>query len=44
MYEGKDIIISEYTFEQIKDKFDAYYLEEVKVKGKDHAVKIYKLQ
>jgi adenylate cyclase len=33
MYEGKDIIISEYTFEQIKDKFDAYYLEEVKVKG-----------
>jgi len=37
------IIISENTYQQIKDEFDAEFIEAVTVKGKTEAVKIYKL-
>lgn len=37
------IIISEYTYELVKDRVIVNYLDEVKVKGKDIAVKIYEL-
>lgn len=36
-------IISEFTYEKVKDKVEARYLDEVKVKGKDISVKIYDL-
>ena len=39
----KSIIISEFTYERVKDIFEVEYLDEVKVKGKDIAVKIYKV-
>lgn len=35
------IIISEYTYEQVKDQVNVSYLDEVKVKGKQKPVKIY---
>jgi adenylate cyclase len=38
-----NIIISQFTYEKVKDSFEAEFLDEVKVKGKDIAVKIYKL-
>ena len=38
-----NIIISQFTYEKVKDYFEAESLDEVKVKGKDTAVKIYKL-
>lgn len=41
--ETKNIIISEYTYQKVKDIFEVVYLDEVKVKGKDIAVKIYKV-
>jgi adenylate cyclase len=37
------IIISENTYQQIKDEFDAEFIEAVTVKGKTEAVRIYKL-
>jgi len=37
------IIISEFTLEKVKDLVDVSYLDEVKVKGKNKAVKIYAL-
>jgi class 3 adenylate cyclase len=37
------IIISEFTYEKVKDLVNANYLDEVKVKGKNIAVKIYEL-
>lgn len=37
------IIISEFTLEKVKDFVEVRYLDEVKVKGKDIAVKIYEL-
>lgn len=37
------IIISEFTYEQVKDFVEASYLDDVKVKGKDITVKIYEL-
>ncbi|MGD9580011.1 MAG: adenylate/guanylate cyclase domain-containing protein [Vampirovibrionia bacterium] len=40
---GKSLIISEFTYEHVKDIFDVLYLDEVKVKGKNIAVKIYKV-
>ena len=40
---GTNIIISEFTFEKIKDKFKTRFLGEIKVKGKEKAVKIYEL-
>lgn len=39
----KGIIISEFTLEHIKDLAEVRYLDEVKVKGKNQAVKIYEL-
>lgn len=39
----KHIIISEFTLEKVKDLVDVNYLDEVKVKGKNKAVKIYEL-
>ena len=39
----QSIIISEFTYEHVKDIFDVLYLDEVKVKGKNIAVKIYKV-
>ncbi len=39
----KGIIISEFTLEYIKDYAEVRYLDEVKVKGKNQAVKIYDL-
>ena len=41
---AKHIIISESTYAQVKDYVQARYLDEVKVKGKNLAVKIYELQ
>ncbi|MCD4650654.1 MAG: adenylate/guanylate cyclase domain-containing protein [Candidatus Cloacimonetes bacterium] len=38
------IIISEYTYALVKDDVIAEFLDEVKVKGKNFAVKIYQLQ
>jgi len=40
---GTSIIISQFTYEIVRDYFAAEFLDEVKVKGKDVAVKIYKL-
>lgn len=40
---AKHIIISEFTYELVKDNVEARYLDEVKVKGKNKAVKIYEL-
>lgn len=42
--EDTNIIISEYTYKYVKDIFDITYLDEVKVKGKDIPVKIYKVK
>ena len=39
----KHIIISEFTLEKVKDLVIVNYLDEVKVKGKNEAVKIYEL-
>jgi len=39
----KHIIISEYTYEQVKDQVEARYMDEVTVKGKELTVKIYEL-
>ncbi|HPF09200.1 MAG TPA: adenylate/guanylate cyclase domain-containing protein, partial [Candidatus Cloacimonadota bacterium] len=36
-------IISEATYEKVKDYVEARYLDEVKVKGKNISVKIYEL-
>jgi adenylate cyclase len=38
-----EIIISEFTKERIGDAFELVYLDEVKVKGKERAVKIYQV-
>ncbi|MDD2543482.1 MAG: adenylate/guanylate cyclase domain-containing protein [Candidatus Cloacimonetes bacterium] len=40
---AKHIIISEATYEKVKDYVEARYLDEVKVKGKNISVKIYEL-
>lgn len=40
----KHIIISEFVFEQVKDKVKADYLDDVIVKGKSKKVKIYELR
>lgn len=40
---AKHIIISEFTYAQVKDSVEVKYLDEVKVKGKNQAVKIYEL-
>lgn len=40
---AKHIIISEFTLEKVQDLVDVEYLDEVKVKGKNNAVKIYAL-
>jgi adenylate cyclase len=37
------IIISEFTLQHVQDNVDVRYLDEVKVKGKNQAVKIYEL-
>jgi adenylate cyclase len=43
-YELKNMtIISEFTYEKVKDKVEVRYLDDVKVKGKDISVKIYEL-
>ncbi len=39
----KHIIISEFTLEKVQDLVEVRYLDEVKVKGKNNAVKIYEL-
>ena len=41
---GTEIIISESTLQRIGDRFDAVYLDDVKVKGKEKAVKIYEIK
>lgn len=41
---GTEIIISESTLMRIGEGFDAVYLDDVKVKGKDKAVKIYEIK
>lgn len=38
-----DIIISEYTYQQVKDKVEVKYLGRVKVKGKEEEVEIYEV-
>jgi adenylate cyclase len=40
---AKHIIISEFTLEHVKELVEVRYLDEVKVKGKNKAVKIYEL-
>ena len=40
---ARHIIISEYTYSKVKDQVEARYIDEVKVKGKNLAVKIYEL-
>lgn len=40
---SKHIIISEFTLQHVKDQVKVRYLDEVKVKGKNKAVKIYEL-
>ncbi len=40
---AKHIIISEFTLEHVQDQVEVRYLDEVKVKGKNKAVKIYEL-
>jgi adenylate cyclase len=39
-----EIIISEFTLARIGDRFITVYLDEVKVKGKENAVKIYEVR
>jgi adenylate cyclase len=39
-----EIIISEFTKERIGDEFPLVYLDEVKVKGKENAVKIFQVK
>lgn len=41
---GTEIIISEFTKARIGDGFETVYLDEVKVKGKEQAVRIYELK
>lgn len=41
---GTEIIISEFTLARIGDSIETRYLDEVKVKGKDKAVKIYEVE
>ncbi len=40
---GTNIIVSEYTYEKIKDKFISRELDNIRVKGKKKPVKIYEL-
>jgi len=40
---GTHIIISEFTYAEVKDRFETRYLDEVAVKGKEKKVKIYEL-
>lgn len=40
---GTDIMISEYTYEQIKDLFVCRELDQIRVKGKEQPVRIYEL-
>ena len=40
---AKHIIISEFTLEKVQDLVETRYIDEVKVKGKNKAVKIYEL-
>jgi adenylate cyclase len=41
---GTEIIISEFTLERIGGAFETVYLDDVKVKGKEKAVKIYEVR
>jgi adenylate cyclase len=41
---GTEIIISEFTLARIGDAFETVYLDDVKVKGKENAVKIYEVK
>ena len=41
---GTEIIISESTLQRMGDGFETVYLDEVKVKGKERAVKIYEVK
>ena len=41
---GTEIIISEFTLARIDDTFMTVYLDEVKVKGKERAVRIYEVK
>lgn len=41
---GTEIIISEFTLARIGDGFETVYLDDVKVKGKEKAVKIYEVK
>jgi adenylate cyclase len=41
---GTEIIISEFTRERIGDAVPSFYLDDVKVKGKEKAVKIYQVK
>jgi adenylate cyclase len=41
---GTEIIISEFTKARIDDEFETVYLDEVKVKGKEQAVRIYEVK
>jgi adenylate cyclase len=41
---GTEIIISEFTKARIEDEFETVYLDEVKVKGKERAVRIYEVK
>lgn len=41
---GTEIIVSESTLKRMGEGFDVVYLDDVKVKGKDNAVKIYEIK
>jgi adenylate cyclase len=41
---GTEIIVSEFTLARIAGEFDVVYLDDVKVKGKEKAVKIYEVR
>ena len=41
---GTEIIVSESTLARMGDRFEAVYLDDVKVKGKEKAVKIYEIK
>ena len=41
---GTEIIVSEFTLARMGDEFEAVYLDEVKVKGKERAVRIYEVR
>ncbi|MEO8033586.1 MAG: adenylate/guanylate cyclase domain-containing protein [Acidobacteriota bacterium] len=41
---GTEIIISEFTLARIGEAFETVYLDDVKVKGKENAVKIYEVK